>query len=56
MQAVVRYRLTNYGINGECGSETHALSTLAEVKELTRGEFSICEDLVTGEAFEPCEK
>lgn len=56
MMSVVRYRLTNHGINAECGSETHALCTLAEVKELARGEFSICEDLVTGDVFEPCEK
>ena len=56
MQGIVRYRLTNYGSDTECGSETHALCTLAAVKELTRGEFSICEDLVTGEVFEPYEK
>lgn len=50
---VVRYILTNYGINGEDGSETHALLTIEDVKKFTRGEFSICEDLITKEVFEP---
>jgi len=56
MQGIARYRLTNYGLNGGTESETHVLCTLKEVKQYERGEFSSCEDLLTGEVFEPCEK
>jgi len=52
---MARYILRNYGLNGGHEAETCAFSTLKEVKENARGEFSLCQDLLTGESFEPCE-
>lgn len=52
---MTRYILRNYGLNGGHMAETIALSTLEDVKTNAKGEFSLCEDLVTGEVFEPCE-
>jgi hypothetical protein len=53
---LIRYILTNQGVDAEGSEEKHLCFTLEEVQLKTRGEFSICTDLVTNEVFEPFEK
>jgi len=54
--ALIRYILTNRGIDSIGSEEKHLCFTIEEVQLKARGEFSICTDLLTNEVFEPCEK